>query len=62
MYICPVCNKEFEKEEAVVKHFGKCWKEEHPYQQSKPAPRSENISTREINNDVMNFFNSLKKE
>ena len=37
-----------------------CWKEQHPYYQSKPAPRSENIETREVSNDIINFFNSFK--
>ena len=61
MYICPTCSKEFEKEEDLVKHFLKCWKDKNPNHQSKPAPRSEDINTREINEDVMNFFNSFQK-
>lgn len=61
MYICPTCCKEFEKEEACVKHFLKCWKDKNPNHKSKPAPRSEDINTRDINDDVANFFNSLKK-
>lgn len=62
MYICPICNKEFDKEEAIVKHLNKCWKEKNPNQQSKPSPRSEDIITREVNNDVANFFDAFKKE
>ena len=62
MYICPTCNREFTTEENVVKHFLKCWKEKNPNHQSKPAPRSPDINTREVNDDVMNFFNSFQKE
>ena len=62
MYICPICNKEFDKEEVIVKHLNKCWKEKNPNHQSKPAPRSKDITTREVNNDVANFFNAFKKE
>ena len=61
MFICPTCAKEFNTEDAIQKHFLACWKEQHPYHKSKPAPRSENIITREISNDVINFFNSLNK-
>ena len=61
MYICPTCNKEFLAEEEVVKHYLKCWKEKYPSHQSKSAPRSEDINTREVNADVMNFFNSFKR-
>ena len=53
--------KEFEKEEVLVKHFLKCWKEKNPNYHSKSAPRSEDINTREINDDIMNFFASLQK-
>ena len=61
MYICPTCNKQFDTEEIVAKHYLKCWKEKNPCHKSKPAPRSEDINTREINSDVMNFFNSFKE-
>lgn len=44
MYICPTCCKEFEKEEVLVKHFLKCWKDKNPNHQSKSAPRSEDIN------------------
>lgn len=60
MYICPECNRQFNTEEALVKHYLKCWKEQNPYTQSKPAPRSEDINTREVSNDIMDFFNSFK--
>ena len=29
MYICPVCRKEFDVEEVLVKHYLKCWKEKN---------------------------------
>ena len=61
MYICPTCNKKFKTEDKLTKHFLSCWKEQHPYYQSKPAPRSENIETREVSNDIINFFNSFKR-
>ena len=59
MYICPICNREYEQEKFIVKHLAKCWKEEHPFQQSKSAPQSADISTREVDNDIMDFFNSF---
>lgn len=60
MYICPTCKKGFEKEENLTKHFLFCWKEQHPSHVSKSASRSENIETRQVNEDIMNFFNSFK--
>ena len=60
MYICPTCNYEFEKEENLVKHFLKCWKEKNPNHKSKSAPRGEDINTRVINEDIMNFFSSFQ--
>lgn len=61
MYICPTCNREFPTEEGVVKHYLKCWKEKNPQQKSKPAPHSADRNTREVNEDVMNLFNSFQK-
>ena len=61
MYICPICKREFNSKELVSKHYLKCWNENHLYHQAKFAPRSKDISTREINDDVLNFFNSFKK-
>lgn len=60
MYTCLTCNKQFEKEEILVKHFSRCWKEKNPNVRSKPAPRSEDINTKEINNELIDFFNSFK--
>lgn len=61
MYICPTCKKGFEKEENLTKHFLSCWKEQHPFHVSKSAPRSESIETRQVNEDIMDFFNSFKE-
>lgn len=61
-YICPTCNKEFDTDEEVSKHFLKCWKDNNPHHKSKPAPRSEDINTSEISDDIANFFASLKGE
>ena len=61
MYICPVCNKEIKEEDVLVKHFLKCWKDKNPHQRAKLAPRSEDINTREVNDDIVDFFNSFKK-
>ena len=61
MSFCPTCQKPFEDEESVRKHFLNCWKEQHPYHVSKPAPQGENVETRQISDDIMNFFNSFKE-
>ena len=61
MYICPVCSREFSEENVVVKHYLKCWKEHNPHQKSKSAPRSEDINTREVSDDVANLFNLLQR-
>ena len=59
MFICPTCNKEFNTEQAIQKHFLVCWKEQHPFHQSKSAPHSENITTREVSDDIMSFFERI---
>lgn len=59
MYICPTCGKQFNLEEILVKHMSKCWREKNPAHKSKPAPRSEDINTRKVNTDILNFFNSF---
>ena len=59
MYICPECKKEFKSEEQIVKHLSRCWRERHPYHQSKEIIHSETINTVEMNDDVKNFFNSF---
>lgn len=59
MFICPTCGKQFEIEDVLTKHFLKCWKEQHPYHQSKSAPRSEDINTREVSNEILDFFGSF---
>lgn len=60
IYICPTCNKEYDNEEEMSKHFLKCWKDNNPHHKSQPAPRSEDINVREINNDMRDFFISLE--
>ena len=60
MYICPTCNQTFAAEDILVKHMAKCWKEKNPHVKSKPAPRSADINTREVNADITAFFNSFK--
>ena len=60
MFICSICGKQFEMEDALVKHMSKCWREKNPTHKSKPAPRSADINTREENQDILNFFNSFK--
>ena len=61
MYICPTCHKGFQTEEMIRKHFLTCWKEQNPFHKSKSAPRGEDVETRKINDDVINFFNSFKE-
>ena len=60
MYVCPTCNKQFEHKDLLTKHFLICWKEQHPNHKSKPAPRSEEVNTREISDDIASFFASFK--
>ena len=60
MYICPTCKREFESEDSIRKHFLNCWKEQHPYYQSTPAPRSEDIIEVQANDNVLAFFTRLK--
>ena len=62
MYICPTCNRKFEQADDVAKHSLSCWREHNPNHQSKPAPRSQDITKRKINNELMNFFAELQKE
>lgn len=60
MYICPTCKRGFESEDSIRKHFLNCWKEQHPYYQSTPAPRSEDIVEVQADNNVLAFFARLK--
>ena len=62
IYICPTCGKEYETEEEISKHYLKCWKNNNTSHQSKPAPRSEDITTREMGDDVVKFFALLEGE
>ena len=60
IYICPTCNKEFDTEDKISKHFLKCWKKDNPHHKSKPAPQSENIMITEMSSEMVDFFNSFK--
>ena len=60
MYICPTCGRRFEKEEKLSRHFLACWREQNPSHVSKDAPRSPDQETRQVNNDVVSFFEQLK--
>ena len=60
MYICPTCNQSFNTEEILVKHMSKCWREKNPHLRSKPAPRSEDVNTREIKPEIADFFKEFK--
>lgn len=63
MYICPVCNeKYFSTEDAVRKHYLSCWKRHNPSHQSKSAPRNEQIVSYDMNDDILEFFNSFKEK
>ncbi len=62
MYICPTCSREFSTERGMSKHLLECWRDEHPYHQAKSAPRSEDVEVRKVNDEVLNFFNSFRKE
>ena len=59
MFICPTCSKEFHTEEAIQKHFLACWKEQHPYHKGKSVPHGKDIETREVSDDIMNFFERI---
>lgn len=62
IYICPTCQKEYNTEEDMAKHFLKCWKDNNSHHRSKPAPRGEDITTSEVSEDIKNFFALLKGE
>lgn len=61
MYICSTCKRGFESEDSIRKHFLNCWKEQHPYHQSTPAPHTEDIVTREADDNVLSFFENMRK-
>ena len=62
MYICPTCNKAYQNSEDVVKHSLSCWRAHNPNHQSKPAPCKGNITERQMNEEVANFFTSFRKD
>ncbi len=61
MFICPICQKQFETEDIIVKHSLKCWKEKNPYHMSKQISQSPDIVTRKVSSDVLDFFVALQK-
>ncbi len=61
MYICPTCKKKYSTEIEIKKHNMICWKKANPHHKSKSAPQGETIITKEINNNILDFFNSFKK-
>lgn len=62
MYICPICRKGFEDKELIAKHSLRCWRIHNPNHESKPAPCKGNITERQMNEDVSNFFASFRKD
>ena len=60
MYICPICKREFNTEESISTHSLKCWREHNPNHKSKPAPRSDDIVTTQMNSSILNFFEGLQ--
>lgn len=61
MYICPTCNKECSSEEEIKKHSMACWRKANPHHKSKHAPQGETIVTKEISNDILDFFSSFNR-
>ena len=61
MYLCPICGKEYKSDAAVAKCFLRCWREQNPNYRSKEAPHSDDIVTRQCNDDVANFFTQFGK-
>ncbi len=60
MYICPTCNKQFNTADQVAKHSLGCWKKHNPNHRSTPAPHSNDIVERQIDNNILNFFEGLQ--
>lgn len=60
MYICPTCQKKYVTKEEIAKHSLSCWRKVNPNHKSNPAPQGETIITKEVNNDILSFFNSFK--
>lgn len=61
MFICPTCNKKCATKEEIKKHSMACWRKANPHYKSKSAPQGETITTKEVDNDILNFFNSFKR-
>lgn len=61
MYICPTCHEKFNTKEDIGKHFLRCWQQHNPNHKSKPAPKGENKIERKIDDNVLDFFASLRE-
>ena len=59
MFICPTCFKKFKTEELIQKHYLKCWKEHNPNPPPSKSVASSDIVTRQVNNDIMDFFERI---
>lgn len=62
MYICPTCNQVFEDAEIIAKHSLRCWREHNPNHQPTPAPCKGNTTQRQVNENILNFFTSFRKD
>ena len=61
MYICPTCKRGFESEVSIRKHFFFFFKEQHPYHQYTSASHAEDIVTLEADDNVLSFFDNMRK-
>ena len=62
MFICPVCHKEFDSEQKVVRHYLACWKVNALPHKPKDAPRSEDINKSNGADVMQNFMEGLKQK
>lgn len=62
MYICPTCQREYATEVEMSRHYLLCWRERNPFHKSTPAPRSQDVVTRQVASNVLDFFNSLQEK
>lgn len=60
MFLCSCCGRAFYSESELTDHFLKCWRAQNPFHNSKPAPRSADVNTREVAADIAKFFEGLK--
>lgn len=62
MYICPICSKEYDKENQLVKHMSMCWKQKHPNHKSKDAPCAPTIVNKQDNSDIIDFLSMFERK